>query len=176
MGGGENRSSSQNQPSRSDEKHTTGHTLLDFTSSETSLFITDDSPWLGLCHNTLTPARTPRLFNYNVCVWLEGCNLNMVHSLGAVWESRWTSWAVRPNEPSGFRGRKDLLHRACLSLICHMTSEDIKHQLINTWQSGSLFSFHRSSFPLLYIKLRSQRVTFCCRWGFAGCLYHCTDK
>ena len=21
-------------------------------------------------------------------------------------------WAVRPNEPSGFRGRKDLLHRA----------------------------------------------------------------
>ena len=27
-------------------------------------------------------------------------------------ESRWTSWAVRPNEPSGFRGRKDLLNRA----------------------------------------------------------------
>ena len=26
--------------------------------------------------------------------------------------SRWTSWAVRPNDPSGFRGRKDLLHRA----------------------------------------------------------------
>ena len=34
------------------------------------------------------------------------------HSSGAVWESRWTSWAVRPNEPSGFHGRKDLLHRA----------------------------------------------------------------
>ena len=32
-------------------------------------------------------------------------------SSGAVWESRWTSWAVRPNEPSGFRGRKDLLNR-----------------------------------------------------------------
>ena len=32
---------------------------------------------------------------------------------GAVWESRrWTSWAVRPNEPSGFRGRKELLNRA----------------------------------------------------------------
>ena len=28
------------------------------------------------------------------------------HSSGAVWESRWGSWAVRPNEPSGFRGRK----------------------------------------------------------------------
>ena len=25
------------------------------------------------------------------------------HSSGAVWESRWTSWAVRPNEPSGFQ-------------------------------------------------------------------------
>ena len=34
------------------------------------------------------------------------------HSSGAVWESRWTSLAVRPNEPSGFRGRKDLLNRA----------------------------------------------------------------
>ena len=34
------------------------------------------------------------------------------HSSGAVWKSRWTSWAVRPNEPSGFRGRKDLLNRA----------------------------------------------------------------
>ena len=35
-----------------------------------------------------------------------------IHSSGAVWESRWTSWAVRPNEPSGFRGCKDLLNRA----------------------------------------------------------------
>ena len=34
------------------------------------------------------------------------------YSSGAVWESRWTSWTVRPNEPSGFRGRKDLLNRA----------------------------------------------------------------
>ena len=35
-----------------------------------------------------------------------------VHSSGAVSESRWPSWAVRPNEPSGFRGRKVLLNRA----------------------------------------------------------------
>ena len=34
------------------------------------------------------------------------------HSSGAVWESRWPSWAVRPNEPSGFCGRKDLLNHA----------------------------------------------------------------
>ena len=26
--------------------------------------------------------------------------------------SRWTSWAVRPNEPSGFRGRKAILNHA----------------------------------------------------------------
>ena len=34
------------------------------------------------------------------------------HSSGAVWKSRWPSWAVRPNEPYGFRGRKELLNRA----------------------------------------------------------------
>ena len=27
-------------------------------------------------------------------------------------ESRWPSWAVRPNEPSGFRGRKAILNHA----------------------------------------------------------------
>ena len=42
----------------------------------------------------------------------ERTNERQRHSSGAVWESRWTSWAVRPNEPSGFRGRKDLLNRA----------------------------------------------------------------
>ena len=34
------------------------------------------------------------------------------HTSGAVWESRWPSWAVRPNEPSGFRGRKAILNHA----------------------------------------------------------------
>ena len=38
--------------------------------------------------------------------------MNGLHSSGAVWESRWPSWAVRPNKPSGFRGRKELLNRA----------------------------------------------------------------
>ena len=42
--------------------------------------------------------------------------LSAHHSSGAVWESRWPSWAVRPNEPSGFRGRKDFLNRA-LALV-----------------------------------------------------------
>ena len=41
------------------------------------------------------------------------------HSSGAVWESRWTTWAVRPNEPSGFCGRKDLLnHASALVTTC----------------------------------------------------------
>ena len=50
---------------------------------------------------------------------------------GAVLESRWPSWAVRSNEPSGFRGCKFI--EPCfgishsLSLICQLTSEDIKH-------------------------------------------------
>ena len=39
------------------------------------------------------------------------------YSSGAVWESKWTSWAVRPNEPSGFRGRKELLNHALAALV-----------------------------------------------------------
>ena len=35
-----------------------------------------------------------------------------IHSSGAAWESRWTSWAVRPNKPAGFRGRKAILNHA----------------------------------------------------------------
>ena len=45
--------------------------------------------------------------------------------------------AVRPNEPSGFCGRKELLNPAGFGIghnlsltICPMTSEDINHQLI----------------------------------------------
>ena len=34
------------------------------------------------------------------------------HSSGAVWELRWPSCALRPNELSGFRGRKELLNHA----------------------------------------------------------------
>ena len=55
------------------------------------------------------------------------------HSSGAVWESRWLSCAVRPNELYGFSGRKAVLNHAhaclILSLICQPTSEDIKQHL-----------------------------------------------
>ena len=53
---------------------------------------------------------------FSVCIFDRtlncGHDISTEHSSGAVWESRWPSWAVRPNEPSGFRGRKELLHRA----------------------------------------------------------------
>ena len=39
-------------------------------------------------------------------------DLSKVQSSGAVWESRWPSWAFRPNEPSGFLGRKAVLNHA----------------------------------------------------------------
>ena len=38
--------------------------------------------------------------------------LEFGQSSGAVWESRWPSWAARLNEPSGFRGRKAILNHA----------------------------------------------------------------
>ena len=59
-----------------------------------------------------------------------------VLSSGAVWESRWPSWAVRPNEPSGFRGRKAICFGTglSLSLICQLTSEDIKQHYLPTYR------------------------------------------
>ena len=47
-------------------------------------------------------------------------------------ESRWPSWAVRPNEPSGFRGRKAIIIEPCsrIGLVPNMflASEDIKQK------------------------------------------------
>ena len=57
-------------------------------------------------HTTEIPAKTSREYKKEMSKQTVG------HSSGAVWESRWPSWAVRPNEPSGFRGRKELLNRA----------------------------------------------------------------
>ena len=47
---------------------------------------------------------------------------NFEHSSGAVWESRWTSWAVRPNEPSGLMSR---------FIIC----EGQSHKTLSTFMS-----------------------------------------
>ena len=62
--------------------------------------------WNGL--GALATGSTRHDFSFKGAVY---CSQDS-HSSGAVWESRWTSWAVRPNEPSGFRGRKELLNYA----------------------------------------------------------------
>ena len=72
--------------------------------------------WLTYCFWAATRQRRRRLvgsWNCNVpsttLGWREE---RRRHSSGAVWESRWPSWAVRPNEPSDFRGRKAILNHA----------------------------------------------------------------
>ena len=63
--------------------------------------------------------------------------------------SRWPSWAVRPNEPSGFRGRKAIIIEPCsrislsLSVICKPTSEDIKQHNRTIWMAWSGFGQKR---------------------------------
>ena len=60
------------------------------------------------------------------------------HSSGAVWESRWPSWAVRPNEPHGFRGRKAILNHAHALVVPNM-STDIRGEQESSgavWKSG----------------------------------------
>ena len=42
----------------------------------------------------------------------EGDYIHMAVIVQELCESRWPSWAVRPNEPSGFRGRKTILNHA----------------------------------------------------------------
>ena len=63
---------------------------------------------------------TSMVFHTCMLLWLtlQGLVLYQygLHSSGAMWESRWPSWTVCPNEPSGFRGRKDLLNHA-LALV-----------------------------------------------------------
>ena len=79
------------------------------------------------------------------------------HSSGAVWESRWTSWAVRPNKPSGFRGPCfGIGHN--LSLICQLTSEDIKQHFTTETKSGSIdrAGLHCVGSTLVVGKMRQQ--------------------
>ena len=69
------------------------------------------APSSKLCQNLLG--------HWRGVLYLRAAVHRRCHSSGAVWESRWPSWAVRPNEPSGFRGRKDLLnHSSALVSAC----------------------------------------------------------
>ena len=50
-----------------------------------------------------------------------------------MWESRWPSWAVRPNEPSGFLGRKAILnHASALVSACPLYVNRHPRTLSNT--------------------------------------------
>ena len=61
--------------------------------------------WLSLF---LRSARHPKNCDYGVLGLLGDVGLSQ--SSGAVWRSRWPSWAPRPNEPYGFCGRKATLN------------------------------------------------------------------
>ena len=67
--------------------------------------------WLNTCRNSVF-GYTP---SWPECIHTYICHTNAVYrcrSSGAVWGPRWPSWAVRPSEPRGFRGRKAILYNA----------------------------------------------------------------
>ena len=68
----------------------------------------------SLSPRSCPPTRSAPSERFGIRLWKQPSA--QAHSSGAVWESRWPSWAVRPNEPSGFRGRKDILNHA-LALV-----------------------------------------------------------
>ena len=74
------------------------------------------------CKNEMWPKPTPTTTatTKNSAAY-NSHSISIVHiqSSGAVWKSRWPSWAVRPNGPYGFCGRKELLNRAsALVTVC----------------------------------------------------------
>ena len=68
-----------------------------------------------------------------------------LQSSGAVWESRWPSWAFRPNESYGFRGRKAILNHAH-ALVSACSSYVNQHP--RTLSNTSAFCFCVSRFGL----------------------------
>ena len=76
------------------------------------------------------------------------------HNSGAVWESRWPSWAVRPNEPSGFRGHKATLnHASALVSACPLYVNRHPRTLSNTTYLRRAFhSISLSGFPTSLFK------------------------
>ena len=94
------------------------------------------------------------------CTTSEWSRLVKHHSSGAVWESRWQSWAVCPNQPYGFCGRKVI--GLSMSLICQPTSEDNKqHNRV----------MHKLSFYSLLDKssLLDEAVTAVCFSAWLRC-------
>ena len=72
---------------------------------------------------TPLPPTPPSMMNHKRFLRKGGtitmCTISLRIISGAVWESKWPSWDVRPNEPSGFRGSKDILnHASALVTAC----------------------------------------------------------
>ena len=89
---------------------------------------------VALCSAYLPVPNKPNGFCDHV--YLVTCSMPHIVQDWTVWESRWPSWAFRPNEPSGFRGCKASIE-PCFgtglsrlvpnSVICQpATSEDIQ--------------------------------------------------
>ena len=75
----------------------------------------DDATMNRMRHEPSESAREQRIVLYKS----DQSSSSLSHSSGAVSKSRWTSWAVRPNEPSGFRGHKAILnHASALVTAC----------------------------------------------------------
>ena len=64
-------------------------------------------------------------------------------SAGAVWKSRWPSWAFRPNEPYGFCGRKATLNHAYRhwsQFVPNMSTDIRGHEALRHHRSFQEFS------------------------------------
>ena len=82
-----------------------------------------------------------------------------LQSSGAVWKSRWPSWAFRPNEPYGFCGRKATLNRvsALVKFVPNMSTDVRGHEALLHHQQpspGTCYLLHVNggyvdSFPIL---------------------------
>ena len=98
-------------------KHTYAITYTTFTHTHTQLYtLLSHTHTHTIIYTTFTHTCNYTHYFHTHLYTLLSHYFHNYYSSGAVWESRWTSWAVRPNEPSGFRGRKDLLNRA-LALV-----------------------------------------------------------
>ena len=71
-------------------------------------------------------------------------------------ESRWPSWAVSPNEPSGFHGRKELLnHASALVTTCpiyvnwHLSTLSINSSSGTDWSSDHIWHLFRMLLKIL---------------------------
>ena len=74
----------------------------------------------------------------------------------------WPSWAARPNEPSGFRGRKAILNHASALVSacpCQLTSEDIKQHYLPTYLPDGVGEREERNGKLISMQKRTDRFS-----------------